>query len=107
MRVFEITKNFPREETYSLIDQMRRSSRSVSANIAEAWGKRIYESAFTAKLNDAEGEAAETETWIDYSVRCEYLDRVIAKEFFLKYEEVISILVSMRKNPRTWIIKKT
>lgn len=107
MKIFEVTKTFPREETYSLTDQIRRSSRSVSANIAEAWRKRLYEAAFIAKLNDAEGEAAETETWIEYSVRCEYLERDLAKELFIEYEEVISILVSMRKNSQTWLIKRT
>lgn len=107
MKIFEVTKTFPREETYSLTDQIRRSSRSVTANIAEAWRKRLYEAAFVAKLNDAEGEAAETETWIEYSVRCDYLERGLAKELFIEYEEVISILVSMRKNSKTWLIKKT
>lgn len=62
MRIFELSKNFPKEEIYSLTDQIRRSSRSVCANIAEAWRKRRYEAAFVAKLNDAEGESAETQT---------------------------------------------
>ena len=104
MRIFDLSKSFPREETYSLTDQIRRSSRSVAANIAEAWRKRLYVAAFIAKINDAEGEAAETETWIEYSVRCGYLDREIAKELYLEYEEVISMLVSMRNNPDDWII---
>lgn len=104
MRIFDLSKTFPREETYSLTDQIRRSSRSVSANIAEAWRKRLYAAAFVAKINDAEGEAAETETWIEYSVRCAYLDREIAKELYVQYEEVISILVSMRNKPDDWII---
>jgi four helix bundle protein len=105
MRIFDLCKGFPKEETYSLTDQIRRSSRSVSANIAEAWRKRRYVAAFIAKINDAEGEAAETETWIEYCVRCEYLDREIAKELYLAYEEVISILVSMRNKPDNWIIE--
>ena len=66
MQIFDLSKSFPKEEIYSLTDQIRRSSRSVSANIAEAWRKRRYEAAFVAKLNDAEGEAAETQTWIEY-----------------------------------------
>jgi four helix bundle protein len=74
MRIFEITKSFPKEETYSLTDQIRRSSRSVCANIAEAWRKRRYEAAFISKINDAEGEAAETPTWLEFSVKCEYLN---------------------------------
>ena len=104
MRIFDLSKGFPREETYSLTDQIRRSSRSVPANIAEAWRKRKYAAAFAAKLNDAEGEAAETETWIEYAVRCEYLNREKAKELFLAYEEVIAMLVSMRNKPEQWIL---
>lgn len=104
MRTFDLSKSFPKEETYSLTDQIRRSSRSVSANIAEAWRKRLYKAAFIAKFNDAEGEAAETETWIEYSVRCGYLDRETAKELYVDYEEVISMLVSMRNRPDDWII---
>lgn len=68
MRVFEMSKRFPREETYSLTDQIRRSLRSVCGNIAEAWRKRRYEAAFVSKLNDAESEAAETQTWIRFAV---------------------------------------
>ena len=104
MRIFEVTKSFPKEETYSLTDQIRRASRSVAANIAEAWRKRRYAAAFIAKLNDAEGEAAETETWIEYSVRCNYVEREIAKELFLEYEEIIAILVSMRNKPESWTV---
>ncbi len=68
MSIFEMSKSFPKEEIYSLTDQIRRSSRSVPANIAEAWRKRRYKAAFIAKLNDAEGEAAETQTWLEVSV---------------------------------------
>ena len=68
MRIFELTRSFPKEETYSLTDQIRRSSRSVPANTAEAWRKRRYVAAFVSKLNDAEGEAAETLTWLEVSV---------------------------------------
>jgi four helix bundle protein len=68
MQILEISKTFPKEETYSLTDQIRRSSRSVSANIAEAWRKRRYVAAFISKLNDAEGEAAETQTWLEFAV---------------------------------------
>src|SRR6188768_823203 len=75
MQIFELSKTFPKEETYSLTDQVRRSSRSVPANIAEAWRKRRYVAAFVCKLNDAEGESAETQTWIEVAVRCGYLLR--------------------------------
>ena len=106
MRIFEISKKFPKEETYSLTDQVRRSSRSVSANIAEAWRKRRYSAAFVSKLNDAEGESAETQTWIELAVKCGYLVRATAKELFKEYDEVISILVSMENRPETWILFK-
>src|SRR3989442_12848739 len=72
MRIFELSKKFPREETYSLTDQIRRSSRSVSAQIAEAWRRRKYENVFVNKLNEAEGEAAETQTWLEHAVQCDY-----------------------------------
>jgi four helix bundle protein len=104
MQIFEITKNFPSEEKYSLTDQMRRSSRSVCANIAEAWRKRRYEAAFVSKLNDAEAEAAETQTWVEFGVRCGYLDRRIARDLFLIYDEAIAMLVSMINNPDRWVL---
>src|SRR5829696_9224743 len=75
MELFELSKRFPREEIYSLTDQLRRSSRSVCANLAEAWRKRRYRAAFISKLSDAEAEAAETQVWIQFAVRCGYLDR--------------------------------
>ena len=106
MRIFEISKKFPKEEAYSLTDQVRRSSRSVSANIAEGWRKRRYSAAFVSKLNDAEGESAETQTWIELAVKCGYLVRATAKELFKEYDEVISMLVSMENRPETWILFK-
>ena len=72
MNLFERSKAFPKEETYSLTDQVRRSSRSVCANLAEAWRRRRYRAAFINKLNECEGEAAETQTWIEFAVRCNY-----------------------------------
>ncbi len=104
MAIFEITKRFPKEETYSLTDQVRRSSRSVCANLAEAWRKRRYQAAFISKLCDAEGEAAETQTWIEFSVRCGYLARDDAKNLFRSYEEVIGMLVGMINRPRQWVL---
>ena len=73
MRIFELTKTFPTEERYSLTDQLRRSSRSVCSNIAEAWRKRRYEAAFVSKLSDADAEAAETEVHLAFAMRCGYL----------------------------------
>ena len=104
MRIFDISKNFPKEETYSLTDQVRRSSRSVCANLAEVWRKRRYQAAFISKLSDAESEAAETQTWIEFAVRCDYLDREIAKEIFVEYDEVIAMLVAMINTPDRWVL---
>ena len=74
MDLFELSKRFPKEETYSLTDQIRRCSRSVCANLAEAWRKRRYPAAFVCKLCDSEGEAAETQVWIEFAVKCGYLE---------------------------------
>jgi four helix bundle protein len=104
MRIFELSKNFPKEETYSLTDQIRRSSRSVCANIAEAWRKRRYEAAFIAKLNDSEGESAETQTWLEFSVRCGYMEKEPGRELFKEYDEIISMLVSISNNPQKWVL---
>ncbi|WP_178987665.1 four helix bundle protein [Winogradskyella schleiferi] len=73
MLIFEISKTFPKEETYSLTDQIRRSSRSVNANIAEAYRKRRYPKHFISKLTDADGENSETNTWLDFTLNCDYL----------------------------------
>ena len=73
MKIFELTKTIPKEEKYSLVDQIRRSSRSVCTNISEAFRKRRYEKAFISKLNDSEGETAETQCWLDFSLKCRYI----------------------------------
>jgi len=104
MEIFEISKNFPKEETYSLVDQIRRSSRSVCSNLAEAWRKRRYEAAFVAKLSDSDGEAAETQTWIEFAVKCGYVDRETAKHLFVAYDEVLAMLVSMIAKPKVWVL---
>jgi four helix bundle protein len=75
MLIFELSKSFPKEETYSLTDQIRRSSRSICANLAEGRRKRRYEAMFVSKLADAEGEAAETQVWLEFAVKCKYLKR--------------------------------
>ena len=105
-RVFELTKTFPREETYSLTDQIRRSSRSVYANIAEAWRKRRYEGAFCLKLNDSEGEAAETQTWVRTAADCGYISRDTENELFQVYENILGKLVRMISNPSPWLLTK-
>ena len=104
MRIFEVSKGFPREETYSLTDQIRRSSRSVCSNIAEAWRKRRYEAAFVSKLNDAESEAAETQTWVRFAVECGYLSQEEEQELHQTYDFIIGKLVNMIINPRPWLM---
>jgi four helix bundle protein len=104
MEIFSLSKAFPKEETYSLTDQVRRSSRSICSNLAEAWRKRRYQAAFVSKLSDAEGEAAETQTWIEFAVRCDYLDREEAKRIFLKYDEILAMLVSLIANSSKWVL---
>ncbi len=105
MQVFEASKKFPVEERYSLTDQIRRSSRSVCANLAEAWRKRRYMAAFVAKLNDSEAEAAETQTWLNFAVSCEYMDKELAREIYRTYDQVLGKLVNMIDNPEPWLIK--
>ena len=107
MRLYELSKGFPREEVYSLTDQMRRSSRSVCANIAEAWRKRRYEKAFISKLSDAESEAAEAQVWIEFALKCDYIGREQANELYQAYDEIIRMIVSMINHPAMWVIKQT
>ena len=104
MRIFEITKTFPKEECYSLTDQVRRSSRSVCANLAEAWRKRLYRNSFISKVSDAESETAETQVWLEFSVKCGYASREDAAALYSTYEAVLGTLVGMRTHPETWII---
>src|SRR6266478_1403035 len=87
MDIFNLSKAFPKAEIYSLTDQIRRSSCSVCANLAEAWRKRRYEAAFISKLCDAESEAAETQVWIEFAVKCCYLDRDRATPLYQTYDE--------------------
>jgi four helix bundle protein len=105
MGIFELTKRFPVEERYSMTDQMRRSSRSVCANIAEAWRKRRYANAFVAKRSDAEAEAAETEVWLEMAVRCRYLDPTKAADLEQQYEHILGKLVTMINRPEQWTIR--
>jgi four helix bundle protein len=104
MQLFVLSKRFPKEETYSLTDQVRRSSRSVCANLAEAWRKRRYEAAFICKLSDSECEAAETQVWIEFAVKCGYLDRDHAAPLYQAYDEVLRMLVSMINHPECWVL---
>ncbi len=105
MRIFELTKTFPAEERFSLTDQFRRASRSVAANAAEAWRKRRYPAAFISKLSDAEGEAAETQTWIELARRCRYLRSEDADDLDQHCEEVLGQIVAMIIRPEDWTIR--
>ena len=102
MEIFELTKSFPKEEKYSLTDQIRRSSRSVCSNLAEAFRKRKYPKAFVSKLSDSEGEAAETQVWLDFSLECKYIDQQIYDELYEQYEQVLGKLVNMSLHPEKW-----
>ena len=101
-RIFELSRSFPREEMYSLTDQVRRSSRSVSANIAEAWRKRRYEKHFCSTLNVAEAEAAETQVWIEYAAAHGYLDEETASKANGFYEEILRMIVTMIHGSSNW-----
>ena len=105
MCLFELSKKFPREEMYSLTDQVRRSSRSVSAHISEGWRRRRYEAAFCDKLNGAESEAAETQTWIEYSVRCGYVTTNPGRELHKTYDYIMGKLVNMQNKPEVWLLQ--
>ena len=105
MLIFEISKFFPKEETYSLTDQIRRSSRSVSVNIAEAYRKRIYPKHFTSKLTDADGENSETSTWLDFALACNYLDKEKHLELTELGIEVGKLINYMINNPNKFGVK--
>ena len=94
-RIFEISKSFPKEEKYSLTDQMRRSSRSVGAQIAESWAKRNYKRHFISKLTDADGEQLETQHWLEVAADCDYISPETSEELLNKYHEVGKMLNSM------------
>lgn len=104
MQIFELSKKFPVEERYSLTDQIRRSSRSVCANLAEAWRKRRYEGAFVSKLSDSEAEAAETQTWIEFAVKCNYLNVEAGRVLYGTYNQILGTLVNMINNPSVWLL---
>jgi len=105
MRIFEITKRFPSEERFSMVDQMRRASRSVCSNIGEAWRKRRYPAHFVSKLSDAEGEAEETRVWLDLALRCAYIREAEATELDQAYDGIIAQLVRMIDHPEQWTIR--
>ncbi|WP_185144317.1 four helix bundle protein [Chryseobacterium sp. KLBC 52] len=100
--IYELSKSFSKEELYSPTDQIRRSSRSVTANISEAWGKRKYEKSFIAKLTDSEGEARETQTWLQFAFACHYMNEEQYNNLHNKYNQIIGMLVNMMSQSEKW-----
>lgn len=99
MEIFHLSKAFPREEVYSLTDQIRRSSRSVAANIAEGFRKRRYPNMFVNKLTDSDGEATETQVWLDFACDCGYMSKTNRDRLTAGYEQVGKMLSGMMKDP--------
>jgi len=97
MIIFKISKAFPKDEKYSLTDQVRRSSRSVCSNLAEGWRKRKYQAVFINKLLDAAQEAAETQTWLEFALHCGYIDDDVCRNLYEKYEHIFAMLSTMEK----------
>lgn len=107
MEIFEFTKNFPPEERYSLVDQIRRSSRAVCSNLAEAWRKRRYPAHFVSKLSDSEGEADETRVWLEFALRSRYIDERTFENLDGRYDLILGQLTKMHSEPEKWTIKPT
>lgn len=106
MRIFEITKSFPKEETYSLTDQIRRSSRSVPVTIAESYRKRIYPKHFHSKLTDADSENSETQVWLEFALACKYIPETIYQELTSEGIEIGKLINYMILNPEKFGVKK-
>ena len=102
IQIHELSKNFPPEEKYSLTDQLRRSSRSVAANIAEAFRKRRYPKSFISKLSDSEGEAAETQVWLYFVEIFGYSDSSVIEDLDDQYEHLLAQIVTMIQSPEKW-----
>jgi four helix bundle protein len=102
VEIYNLSKSFPKEETYSLTDQVRRSSRSVCANLAEAFRKRKYPKHFVSKLSDSEAEAAESQVWLDFALEFNYINQEQFNSLDEKYNYVIGKLVNMSNQPEKW-----
>ena len=105
MEIFELSKSFPKEETYSLTDQIRRSSRSVCANISEAYRKRLYPRHFTSKLTDSDCENSETQVWLDFSKSCNYISKEQQQILIVKSQEIGKLINYMISNPEKFGVK--
>ena len=104
MQIFEESNSFPKEERYSLTDQVRRSSRSVCANLAEAWRRRRYQASFISKLSDAEAEAAETQVWLDFAIRCHYVNVHVGEEMSVSCDNILGKIVRLINDPQPWLL---
>ena len=104
MKMFHESKSFPKEERDSLIDRIRRSSRSVCTNLAEAWRKRRYEASFISKLSDAEAEAAETQVWLEFSVQCGYLKKETGEELSATCDNILGKILGLINTPQPWLL---
>lgn len=104
MQVFELSQSFPESERQLLTEQVLKSSRSVCANLAEAWQKRRYKGAFVAKLNDVEAEAAETQTWLEFAILCGYIDAEVGQELFRRYGQVLAGAARFIENAEAWVV---
>ena len=102
MEIYNLSKDFPKEEKYSLTDQMRRSSRSICANLAEGWRKRKYKKVFINKLSDAAQEAAETQTWLEFTLKCNYIDKKTFEKLDEKYEHIFAMLITMERKAESF-----
>ena len=107
MEIYILSKSFPKEETYSLTDQIRRCSRSVCANIAEAYRKRIFPKHFVSKLSDSDAECAETTVFLDFALNCGYISNKNHAHLIDQYTQVGKMLGSMMASPEKFAIKKT
>lgn len=105
MEIFELTKTFPPEEKFSMVDQVRRSSRSICANLAESWRKRRYKAHFISKISDAEGEAEETRVWLELAFLCKYINQNTFNILDDKYDHILAQLVKMSANADQWTLK--
>ena len=106
MRIYDLSKSFPKEELYSLTSQIRRSSRSVSANIAEAYHRRRYPKSFASKLNESEAESAETQNWLDHALRFGFISKTDHDELYELYNKIIAMLINMQLAPEKWSFDK-
>jgi len=102
IELFVISKAFPKEETYSLTDQVRKSSRSVCTNLAEGWRKRRYKAVFISKLSDAAQEAAETQTWLEFALACKYINKITFEKLNEKYEHIFAMLFTMEQKANSF-----